>query len=353
MTTPPRDPDLDYHVRRSGDDYADAFLKLLPSGQAWPKTPDSTLESVTAGLARYWGTVDARAADLLEQESDPRKTIEILSDWERAWGLPDPCLQEPQTIAERQRVLVQRMTLLGAQSRNWFKEVASWVGYDDITIDEFSPWIVGISRCGWTKDDDADLVHDQQSISFDGSVTSGWFKVVHTSREVESDQINYNATAADVLAALEAMPSIGAGDVVCDGGPLPDAINITFIGAQSYMRQPTLTAGTNYLEGTRDLPTGGTGQPIPVFTHITVGSGRHNKWEIAAPEIRFYWRVHVDQAKLTWFRCGSGQCGVDPHLYIGLATDLECLFLRWQPAQTQIVFDYSGLSAGGSMSGTP
>jgi len=234
MTTPPRDPNLDYHVRRSGEDYAEAFLKLLPQGQAWPKTPGSTLEGVTTGLSFYWGFVDRRAADLLEQESDPRKTIELLRDWEIAWGLPDPCLQEPLTIGERQRVLVQRMTLLGAQSRNWFRDVASWIGYNNIKIDEFSPWICGISKCGSTPDD----------------------------------------------------------------------------------------------------------------------SGI-NQWYIAAPEIRFFWRVHVDSAKLVWFRCGSGECGVDPHLRIGLATDLECLFRRWQPAQTEIVFDYSGLSTGGSMAGTP
>lgn len=355
MVAPPPDPNRDRHIRRSGDDYGDQMLSMLPLGQAWPRDPGSNIDGGVRGLAYFYGFVDARAGDLLEQESDPRKTVELLPDWEKAFGLPDPCMQEPLTIGERQRVLVQRITMLGAQSRDWFKEVARWIGYENITIDEYSPWIVGISRCGWTPDDDVSLTHDQQSISIDGDATDGWFRVVHTSREHESDQINYNATALDVQAVLEAMSSIGVGNVVCDGGPLPNvAVNITFIGAQSYMRQPTLTAGTNYLQGTRDIPnTETTGQPLPLFGHSVIGGGRHNKWEIAPPEIRFYWRVHVDTAKLAWFRCGSGQCGVDPHLRIGLAADLECLFLRWQPAQTQIVFDYSGLSAGGSMAGTP
>jgi len=234
MAVPP--VDYDRHVRRSGDDYAQIFLTLLPTGQAWPKWPGSTLERSTNGLSQYWGTVDARAGDLLEQESDPRKTIELIRDWEIAFGLPDPCLQEPLTLSDRQKMLVHRMTMLGAQSRAWFEEVAEMLGYH-ITIDEFSPWICGISRCGYTFDD------------------SGYFK-----------------------------------------------------------------------------------------------------WEIARPEIRFYWRIHVDQARLTWFRCSAGECGVDHHLEIGLATDLECLFRRWQPAQTDIVFDYSGLSApfgGSSMAGTP
>ena len=218
----------DKFVRRSGDDYAAQFLALMPDGQAWPKVPGCNLERTTSGLSQYWGYVNGRAGDLLERESDPRMTVELIKDWESAFGLPDPCLREPLTLGERQRMLVQRMTLLGAQSRNWFVEVAEWLGYH-ITIDEFAPFMTGVSRCGITLDD------------------SGY-----------------------------------------------------------------------------------------------------QRWEIAEPEIRFYWRIHVDQAKLTWFRCGAGECGVDPHLIIGLATDLECLLQRWQPAQTKIVFDYSGLGVTGT-----
>jgi uncharacterized protein YmfQ (DUF2313 family) len=54
-----------------------------------------------------------------------------------------------------------------------------------------------------------------------------------------------------------------------------------------------------------------------------------------------------------WFRCGSGQCGVDPHLLIGHAEDLECILARWQPAHTQIIYDYSGLTPGNPFAGTP
>src|SRR5262245_52023619 len=98
-------PERDRHVRRSGRDYLSAFLRLLPLGIAWPRKRDSVLVKTSRGLTNIWGFVDSRAADLLERESDPRKTIELLPDWERAFGLPDPCLQEPQTIAERQRML--------------------------------------------------------------------------------------------------------------------------------------------------------------------------------------------------------------------------------------------------------
>jgi uncharacterized protein YmfQ (DUF2313 family) len=144
------EPDRDRHIRRSGDDYAQQFLTLLPQGQAWPREPDSTLSRACDGLSQYWGFVDGRAADLLERESDPRQTIEILPEWEKAWGLPDPCFPSATTIAERQLMLVLFMTWMGGQSRQYFKDVAEWVGYT-IEIKEFAPFMCGVSQVGDTR----------------------------------------------------------------------------------------------------------------------------------------------------------------------------------------------------------
>lgn len=142
----------DRHVRRSGDDYCRAFLGLLPQGQAWLGVvePFSTLWRVCCGLAQYWGWIDGRAADLLERESDPRKTIELLPDWERAWGLPDPCLPEATSIGERQKMLITKMTWMGGQSREYFENLMKWLGYT-ITIKEYSPFMAGISQAGDTR----------------------------------------------------------------------------------------------------------------------------------------------------------------------------------------------------------
>jgi uncharacterized protein YmfQ (DUF2313 family) len=253
----------DRHVRRSGDDYAEALSDLLPRGQAWPRDPDTTLMKVVRGLAQIWALVDSRAADLLERESDPRTTLELLPDWERNWGLPDPCYQSPQTIGDRQRALVQRMTIEGAQSRAFFIEQAAYIGYT-ITISEYRPFMVGIDRCG-----------DNRTIGNGAAQYNEWGHLVLTPR-----------------------------------------------GAS----------------------------PVPV--------GDLSEWPnygFGPAENRFYWTVHVATASLTWFRLGNGggQTGVDPHLRIGIADDLECLLNRWKPAHTEILFDYSGLSSGGSMAGTP
>jgi uncharacterized protein YmfQ (DUF2313 family) len=223
----------DRHIRRGGAEYFSALAALLPKGLAWPRNLDSVLMRTVKGLAQYWGFVDGRAADLLERETDPRITLEMLSDWERAFGLPDPCLAEPLTIGERQRILVHRITMLGAQSRAFFIGVANELGHT-IRIREYAPFMCGISRCGITLD---------------------W-----------------------------------------------------------------------------------------------VGNPR---WQLGPPENRFYWTVRVDTARLIWFRVTKGQVGIDPHLRIGLSSDLECILGRWKPAQTLIIFDYSGLSRSDPMAGTP
>jgi uncharacterized protein YmfQ (DUF2313 family) len=233
----------DQHVRRSGADYAQAFLQLLPQGQAWPRQPpESTMVQGIEGLCDYWGYVDGNAADLLEIESDPRSTIALLPDWERNWGLPDPCYTGPLTIHDRQIALVLRMTMMGGQSIEFFIGVAAFLGYT-VTITEYAPFMVGVSNVGDT-------------------------------------------------------------------------------------RTPPL-------------------DPNPL-----VGEYR---WYIGPPEMRFYWTVHVTGARLTWFRVTQGQLGVDHHLEIGLAEDLECLLNRWKPAHTEIIFDYSNI--GGQtddpMAGTP
>jgi len=241
----------DRHLRRAGSDYRNAFLELLPQGEAWPKhTIDSVLWKACDGLNKYWGFVDGRAADLLEIESDPRTTVELLPDWERNFGLPDPCYTAPQTVAQRQIALVARMTLWGSQSRQWYIDFAAFLGYN-ITISEYRPWMVGFDRCGDAR----------------------------------------------------------------------------IYGNGTYMQDAW-------------------GRPILNPMGVPLAQGELSEWPnygLGPPENRYYWTVHVAAKSLEWFRCASGQCGVDPHLRIGIPEDLECILARWKPAHTQIIFDFTGV----------
>jgi uncharacterized protein YmfQ (DUF2313 family) len=257
----------DRHIRRAGSDYREQFLELLPEGQAWPKhSIESVLWQACDGLNNYWGFVDSRAADLLERESDPGQTIELLPDWERNWGLPDSCYTAPQTVAERQIALIARMTLYGSQSRQWYIDFAKFLGYD-ITISEYRTFVCGIDRCG-----DSRVYGD----GYDPYFNTAW-----------------------VLGYLPVTNTLG----------------------------------------------------------LHVGRGELSEYPnygLGPPENRYYWTVHVNATSLMWFRSSSGQCGIDPHLRIGIPQDLECILNRWKPAHTQIVYDLGGLTnPSDPMAGTP
>lgn len=117
-------------------DYALALADLLPMGGAWPRDAGSPLMLLLAGLAEEFGRIDARAVALLD-EIVPSRTTELLSDWERCVGLPDPCVTQAQTVAERRLALEGRLTSVGGQSKAFFLQLAARLGYS-ITIDEFS-----------------------------------------------------------------------------------------------------------------------------------------------------------------------------------------------------------------------
>lgn len=122
-------------VRHSRAEFQEALAALLPGGLAWPREAESVLMRFLGGLAAEFERLDARAA-LLLAETDPASTAEMLPDWERVVGLPDPCVTTSQTVAERRLALEGRLTAVGGQSRRFFIELASRLGYT-ITIDEF------------------------------------------------------------------------------------------------------------------------------------------------------------------------------------------------------------------------
>jgi uncharacterized protein YmfQ (DUF2313 family) len=144
-------------VQRTSVEYAQGWNNLLPTGPAWPRDPDSALQSVIAGLAQIWGDqIEAQAALLLVTESDPRATNVLLPDWERAWGLPDTCLPFASSdTTTRQKNLVSKMTFIGAQSRSFFINQAASFG-QTVTIREYSPYQCGISGCGDTTNIEPD-----------------------------------------------------------------------------------------------------------------------------------------------------------------------------------------------------
>lgn len=120
--------------RATEADYENNLHSLLPKGPAWGK--DELLDGAAIELAR----VHNRALDLIE-ESDPRSTSELLPDWERITGLPDPCVGDDQVLQARLDALVRHLRMQGGASIQYWIDLAAQFGIE-ITIDEFEPYTV-------------------------------------------------------------------------------------------------------------------------------------------------------------------------------------------------------------------
>ena len=126
--------------------YLSQLLALLPKGRIWPSRSGSTLAQVLEAAADGLAKVHVRALQLIE-EADPRSTTEMLDDWERNLDLPGDCTAPAVTLQDRRNAVVQKLTLGGGQSIGFYKQIALALGYT-ITIEEFKPFICGLSRCG-------------------------------------------------------------------------------------------------------------------------------------------------------------------------------------------------------------
>lgn len=115
-----------------------ALQALLPPGRAFNREPGSVLTKVLGAIAAMLLAAQIRFEDLIDQR-DPRLATSLLTDWERALGLPDACTPAGQTIGDRQRAAFQRYTEQGGQSRAYFIDLANRLGEPGVTITEYLP----------------------------------------------------------------------------------------------------------------------------------------------------------------------------------------------------------------------
>jgi hypothetical protein len=116
------------------------------------------------------------------------------------------------------------------------------------------PYVGGVPGASGTN--------EVQTVTITGGPTGGSFTLTFGGQTTAA--IAYNATAAAVQSALEALSSIGAGNVAATGGPLPGtAVTVTFREALGGANVAQMTATSSL--------TGGTSPAVAVAT-TTEGS---------------------------------------------------------------------------------
>jgi hypothetical protein len=125
---------------------------------------------------------------------------------------------------------------------------------------------------------------DVQTVSISGTPTGGTFALGF--KGAITAPIAYNATAAAVQSALQALATIGAGNVTCTGGPLPGtAVTCTFAGTLATGLQPAMAQNSGGL-------TGGS-SPTVTVTHATPGWPQDTI--VLKPGIPLIWGVSSGQ----------------------------------------------------------
>lgn len=126
----------------SFSDFSQALLRLLPRGPIWSRD----LDGIAARLATIWGKTfsrnSARCVNLLK-DAFPATTDELLPEWQKTLGLPDPVAPETQTLEQQQAQVVARLTGTGGCSIPYLQDYAKTLGYS-VTITPDSAFYFGM-----------------------------------------------------------------------------------------------------------------------------------------------------------------------------------------------------------------
>lgn len=112
------------------------------------------------------------------------------------------------------------------------------------------------------------LADAAQRLMISGAPTGGTFRL--TFKGQQTSALAFNASASDVRAALEALSTIGAGNVMVFGGPT-NGYTIDFLGDLAKASQPTMTVTASLTGGTSPDAT-----ITPPVTDLSMFSGQTN-----------------------------------------------------------------------------
>lgn len=160
--------------------------------------------------------------------------------------------------------------------------------------------------------------NEEQAITKSGTVTAGTFTITYSAQTTAA--IDFDATAAEIQTALEALSNIAPGDVVVSGGPISTApIVIVFQGTLAGVNQAQVTVDSSSLTG------GGTYVP----STLTAG-GADVSSVPQSPVSRMHVDIFVDDTfgaigttKVTQAYAGDFRIGDKVQPFWALNTDYE------------------------------
>ncbi len=120
------------------EDYQHQLKQLHPRGKLWNSLlrDDSFYSKLLKGVATEFARIDERTVDLID-EADPRSTVELLPDWEKAAAIPGTCGYLGETIAERQQILTAKVVEQASDNHQELIDIAERLGFAPATVTEY------------------------------------------------------------------------------------------------------------------------------------------------------------------------------------------------------------------------
>jgi uncharacterized protein YmfQ (DUF2313 family) len=119
---------------------------LYPNGRAWSTAPASVTAGVLRAIAAAIVEVELQV-DRFQTDTNPARTIDLVSEWERALGLPDPCLGSNQNMETRRASITSRLAGNAGVSTPEVLAMFAALGYT-VTLLHFSPLKAGSALAG-------------------------------------------------------------------------------------------------------------------------------------------------------------------------------------------------------------
>lgn len=261
----------------SADDYANGWSQLLPKGPAWPRDPDSVLMQFVAAMAKVWG-------DDVDVRTKDLRDVEA----------------HPNTANE----------MLG----DWERVLA-------LPEPPYEEPLFG---------DDGEPIGTRWIVPGGGlPMRAG---VARTGQRAWDNEPAFDVLMEKMLRRLGSEDADAPESLTLDQRRTRAVAKMTARGGQS--RQYFLDMAIAY------------GHPdanIQEFSPVRCGRSRCGSklWRTGSPYMRFYWRMYVDEAPVTYARCGRARCGRDPQARIHRDYALESYVKRWKPAHTKVLFLYT------------
>lgn len=134
-------------VTRDAAQYAAQLRALLPPGPAWDAELAPEIAAILGGVSQELARLDARAGQI-QDEMNAGTVSELVPDWERVMGLPDPCLGPGVVFSDRRLSVRRRLLAVGEQTPAYFVELAATQGYKAAQVSERRAPRFGRSRFG-------------------------------------------------------------------------------------------------------------------------------------------------------------------------------------------------------------